>query len=483
MVCVQVFGNDHAVAFAGSQGAFELNVYKPVMLHNVLESIGLLADACRSFEQRCAAGMEPDRPRIAAHVESSLMLVTALSPHIGYDKAAEIARLAWREGLTLREAGAAPRVPDLRAVRRVGRAGRDDAARADTDVRAGTCVIRLRRMRRDEPLRSAGLALARRRRRAGAAAVRARRAGRRRAGRGSHRARRPLPAWATVALPADLMVAGVYVTYPSGVGGPGDAGEPMWAAAVLVRGGEVVVGAVERGQTGAAYVAGLLALRCGPLLERAVRALPQRPDLLSSMPPAATTAPRRPGAAPRRGLDVPPSASPIAPAGRGGAGRDRRGAASPLCCRRARRLRGAHGARRESVHAHAAWRTLRTRPAPPSRSPRAHAGAPAPRRTSPASPAPRTRACRWATAGRSRGAALASGPPARRPAAGDPRRRSPSRRLSSTQTQSDPWALPFRTRKGPVGQVPGPMGRVIAWDSPAATVGGRQTSRPGAAAS
>jgi fumarate hydratase class II len=104
MVCVQVFGNDHAVAFAGSQGSFELNVYKPVMLHNVLESIGLLADACRSFEQRCAAGMEPDRPRIAANVETSLMLVTALSPHIGYDKAAEVALLAWREGLTLREA-------------------------------------------------------------------------------------------------------------------------------------------------------------------------------------------------------------------------------------------------------------------------------------------------------------------------------------------------------------------------------------------
>ena len=104
MVCAQVFGNDHAVAFAGSQGAFELNVYKPVMLHNVLESIGLLTDACRSFDQRCAAGMQPDRPRMAAYVESSLMLVTALSPHIGYEKAAEIAQLAWHQGLTLREA-------------------------------------------------------------------------------------------------------------------------------------------------------------------------------------------------------------------------------------------------------------------------------------------------------------------------------------------------------------------------------------------
>jgi fumarate hydratase class II len=105
MVAVQVFGNDLAVAFAGSQGAFELNTYKPVMLHNVLESIRLLADACRSFDERCAGGLEPRRERIAEHLQASLMLVTALSPHVGYDRAAEIAQLAYREGLTLRAAG------------------------------------------------------------------------------------------------------------------------------------------------------------------------------------------------------------------------------------------------------------------------------------------------------------------------------------------------------------------------------------------
>ncbi len=104
MVCVQVFGNDVAVAFAGSQGAFQLNVYKPVMLHNVLESTALLADACRSFDEHCARGIEPDTQRIAANLANSLMLVTALNPHIGYEKAARISLTAHREGLTLREA-------------------------------------------------------------------------------------------------------------------------------------------------------------------------------------------------------------------------------------------------------------------------------------------------------------------------------------------------------------------------------------------
>lgn len=104
MVAVHVFGNDHAVAFAGSQGAFQLNVYKPVMLHNVLESVALLADACHSFDLRCVAGLEVDRQRVREHVEASLMVVTALTPKIGYDKAAEIAQLAHREGLTLRAA-------------------------------------------------------------------------------------------------------------------------------------------------------------------------------------------------------------------------------------------------------------------------------------------------------------------------------------------------------------------------------------------
>ena len=103
-VVVQVFGNDHAVAFAGSQGNFQLNVYKPVMLHNVLESIELLADACRSFEERCARGIEPDLARIEEHLANDLMLATALNPHIGYEKAAKIAHSAAHEGLTLRAA-------------------------------------------------------------------------------------------------------------------------------------------------------------------------------------------------------------------------------------------------------------------------------------------------------------------------------------------------------------------------------------------
>ncbi len=104
MVAVQVFGNDAAVAFAGSQGNFQLNVYKPVILHNVLESIELLADAVRSFDERCARGIEPNRERIARHLDDSLMLVTALNPHIGYEKAAQIALAAHRDGTSLREA-------------------------------------------------------------------------------------------------------------------------------------------------------------------------------------------------------------------------------------------------------------------------------------------------------------------------------------------------------------------------------------------
>ncbi len=104
MVAVQVFGNDAAVAFAGSQGNFELNVYKPVMIHNVLQSIRLLADSCRSFDVHCAQSIEPNAPRIAEHLENSLMLVTALNTHIGYDKAAEIAKKAFAEGTTLRAA-------------------------------------------------------------------------------------------------------------------------------------------------------------------------------------------------------------------------------------------------------------------------------------------------------------------------------------------------------------------------------------------
>jgi fumarate hydratase class II len=107
MVAVQVFGNDLAVSMANSQGNFQLNVYKPVILHNLLESIDLLADACRSFDQHCAGGLEPNRDRIRQHVEESLMLVTALNPHIGYEKAAAIALQAHHEGLSLRDAAIA----------------------------------------------------------------------------------------------------------------------------------------------------------------------------------------------------------------------------------------------------------------------------------------------------------------------------------------------------------------------------------------
>jgi fumarate hydratase class II len=104
MVCAQVFGNDAAVAFAGSQGAFQLNVYKPVMLHNVLESVTLIADACRAFNDHCAIGIEPNHKMIEEHLDNSLMLVTALNPHIGYEKSAEIALTAHREDLSLKEA-------------------------------------------------------------------------------------------------------------------------------------------------------------------------------------------------------------------------------------------------------------------------------------------------------------------------------------------------------------------------------------------
>jgi len=107
MVCAQVVGNDVAVTIGGASGNFELNVFKPLIIHNVLRSILLLADACDSFREHCAVGIEPDRERIARHVHESLMLVTALAPHIGYDKAAEIAKYAHHKNMTLREAALA----------------------------------------------------------------------------------------------------------------------------------------------------------------------------------------------------------------------------------------------------------------------------------------------------------------------------------------------------------------------------------------
>src|SRR5690606_27658536 len=103
----QVFGNDAAVAFAASQGNFQLNVYKPVMVHNVLESISLLADACRAFNDYCAVGIEPNHEVIESNLQKNLMLVTALNRHIGDDNAAAIAKKAQTEGTTLREAALA----------------------------------------------------------------------------------------------------------------------------------------------------------------------------------------------------------------------------------------------------------------------------------------------------------------------------------------------------------------------------------------
>ncbi|RIH89645.1 class II fumarate hydratase [Calidithermus roseus] len=107
MVCVQVYGNDAAVAFAGSQGNFQLNVFKPVMVYNVLTSIQLLGDACLAFNDHCAVGLEPNLPRIRENLEKNLMLVTALNRHIGYDKAAAIAKKAHKEGTSLKEAALA----------------------------------------------------------------------------------------------------------------------------------------------------------------------------------------------------------------------------------------------------------------------------------------------------------------------------------------------------------------------------------------
>ncbi|MDW8225598.1 MAG: class II fumarate hydratase [Bacteroidota bacterium] len=104
MVATQVFGNDVTISIAGSLGAFELNVYKPVIIFNFLQSVRLLADACRSFTRYCVVGIEPNRERLRAYVEQSLMLVTALNPYIGYDNVARIAKHAYQTGKSLKEA-------------------------------------------------------------------------------------------------------------------------------------------------------------------------------------------------------------------------------------------------------------------------------------------------------------------------------------------------------------------------------------------
>ena len=103
MVCAQVIGNDIAVSIGGATGHFELNVFKPVIASNVLQSARLLGDACVSFNDNCAVGIEPNHEVIKKHLQNSLMLVTALNTHIGYEKAAKIAKTAHKENKTLRE--------------------------------------------------------------------------------------------------------------------------------------------------------------------------------------------------------------------------------------------------------------------------------------------------------------------------------------------------------------------------------------------
>jgi fumarate hydratase class II len=107
MVGIQVMGNDAAVAMAGSRGNLELNVCKPVIIYNVMQSIALMTDSCRGFREFCVDGLQPDYLQIERHVSNSLMLVTALAPIIGYDKSAEVAKKAHKEGMTLRESALA----------------------------------------------------------------------------------------------------------------------------------------------------------------------------------------------------------------------------------------------------------------------------------------------------------------------------------------------------------------------------------------
>jgi fumarate hydratase class II len=111
MLCCQVFGNDVAINFGGASGNFELNVFRPMIAHNFMQSVRLLADGMRSFNDHCAAGIEPNRERIAELVDRSLMLVTALNPHIGYDKAAAIAKTAHKNGTSLREEAVKDGIP------------------------------------------------------------------------------------------------------------------------------------------------------------------------------------------------------------------------------------------------------------------------------------------------------------------------------------------------------------------------------------
>jgi fumarate hydratase class II len=107
MVCAQVVGNDAAITIGGMNGHFQLNVFKPVMIYNFLQAANNLADACAGFAEHCVAGIEPNLPVIQKNLNNSLMLVTALNPHVGYDNAARIAKKAHEEGSTLKEAALA----------------------------------------------------------------------------------------------------------------------------------------------------------------------------------------------------------------------------------------------------------------------------------------------------------------------------------------------------------------------------------------
>ena len=104
MVCAQVMGNDAAITFSGASGNFELNVFKPVMIYNLLQSIRLISDASESFTDNCVVGIEANEVNIAKNLNNSLMLVTALNPHIGYDNAAKVAKKAFTDNSTLKEA-------------------------------------------------------------------------------------------------------------------------------------------------------------------------------------------------------------------------------------------------------------------------------------------------------------------------------------------------------------------------------------------
>ena len=107
MVAAQVIGNDTAVNVGGASGNFELNVFKPMMIYNLLQSIRLLSDSCRSFNDHCVEGIQPNRGQIETHLRNSLMLVTALNPHIGYDNAAKVAKKAYQDNSTLKKAAVA----------------------------------------------------------------------------------------------------------------------------------------------------------------------------------------------------------------------------------------------------------------------------------------------------------------------------------------------------------------------------------------